>query len=93
MNVSVVCSLGLGTSFLLRLQTEQIFKAHGIHAQIQHIDLMTARSTASDLYITTINHEFAPLGNKGTVVLIENVLDSEELKEKVDFYLKENGYV
>ncbi|WP_332262509.1 PTS sugar transporter subunit IIB [Paenibacillus sp. GSMTC-2017] len=91
--MSVVCSLGLGTSFLLRLQTEQIFKDHGIPAIIQHIDLMTARSTVSDLYITTINHEFDPLGNKGTVVLIENVLDIDELKGKIDHFLKENNYV
>jgi len=93
MQISVVCSMGLGTSYILRSLAEQIFKRYGIPVQIQHVDLATARSLASDLYITTMNHEFVPANAQATVLLIENVLDTDELQVKIERFLKENQYV
>lgn len=91
MNISIVCSLGLGTSFIIKVNLEKILKKMNINADVNHTDLTTAQSICSDLYITTVLHDLKPPYNKAEVIFIENVLDMEELEKKFLSFWEERG--
>lgn len=79
--------MGLGTSFMIRINVEQLLQQRNIKADINHMDLTTAHSTESDLYITTYLHALTPPNPKAHVIAIEDILDIEELSVKLDQFL------
>lgn len=81
MKIIAVCGVGMGTSLILRMNIEEVFRQNGIEASVEHSDVSSAKGMDYD-YIATSN-ELAEAfdGDKKRVVIINNYTDKEEIKE------------
>ena len=87
MKILVMCGNGLGSSFMMELNVKKVLKELGKTADVDHIDLASASSIEADIYIATedIMENFKKEGV--TKVALRNIMDTNELKEKLGQYL------
>jgi ascorbate PTS system EIIB component len=86
--ILVVCSNGLGSSLMLKSNIQKVLQEKGIEANVEHCDLGSASSLASqaDLVVTSqalaheLNHLAVP------VATIVNFISRKEIEEKVLSY-------
>jgi PTS system ascorbate-specific IIB component len=89
LNVMVACANGAGTSLMMKLTAEKVFKALGVKSvKIHHCSLSEGKSSASQYNIV-----FCPLNfismfedakKKGvTVIGLKNVLSADEMRAKL----------
>ncbi|MDY0393741.1 PTS sugar transporter subunit IIB [Virgibacillus halophilus] len=91
MKMLVVCGSGLGSSFMIEMNVKDVLKdlsAEGI--EVEHSDLGSATSDMADLFICGKDLADAASG-LGELVVLDNILDENELKEKIGDKLKEKG--
>ncbi|MBF4232113.1 PTS sugar transporter subunit IIB, partial [Vibrio anguillarum] len=53
MKIMVVCGHGLGTSLMMEISIKNIVKDLNVDAEIDHIDLGSAKGTICDIFIGT----------------------------------------
>lgn len=83
MRIATLCGMGFGTSMMLKLTIEDILKAEGIKAEIIPWDLGSYKGGNADIIVAPTDMERHLKDAKGIVVLIRNLVDKEEIKEKV----------
>lgn len=83
MNILVCCGSGLGSSFMIEINIKKVLKELSVTAEVDHIDLSSAAGTKADIYVGTrdIASELENLGGK--VISLNNMIDAQELKEKL----------
>lgn len=82
--VKTVCVAGMGSSLLLRLSAEKAFKALGIDAQVQAVDLGQANNMVWDVAITSPSISKVLRGKEGAIIIpITNYMDVNVMKEKI----------
>lgn len=88
-NIMVCCGSGLGSSFMIQMNVEKALKEMGVEGvNVDHCDLGSAKGTNSDLFIGTrdIASELVEIGKP--VISLVNMLDKEDLKNKLEEELK-----
>ncbi|SFL44501.1 PTS system, ascorbate-specific IIB component [Gracilibacillus orientalis] len=87
MKILAVCGMGFGSSMMLKMTVEQVLKELNQVADVETADFSTAASLPADLIVT--NEEFAKQLDDGSkpVIAIENIADSQEVKEKLIVYV------
>ncbi len=50
MKITVVCGNGLGTSLMMEMSIKNIVKELGVAADVDHVDLGSAKGTDSDIF-------------------------------------------
>ncbi len=85
MNIICVCGMGIGTSVLLKMNVEQAASQLGIDADVTTADIGSAKGAAqgADLILTSEELAEELSGASTPVVVIDNFLDSGEIKEKL----------
>ena len=80
--IMVVCAFGLGTSMILKLTLDKVLKAEGLAAKTFCADESTAKGQTYDMVFTS--KEMAKLfeGIDKPVVVINNFLSLNEVREK-----------
>jgi len=80
--IMIVCAFGLGTSMILRLTLDKVLKAEGLDAKTFCADESTAKGQKYDMVFTS--KEMAKLfkGGGKPVVVINNFLSVDEVREK-----------
>ena len=53
MKITVVCGNGLGTSLMMEMSIKNIVKELGVVADVDHVDLGSAKGTDSDIFVGT----------------------------------------
>jgi len=83
LKVLAVCGFGIGTSLILKMNIEKVFKNNGIDAEITNTDITTAKGMNSDVIFTS-KELFTQLeGNvKASLIQINNFMSSKEIEEK-----------
>lgn len=78
-----VCSSGLGSSFMVRMNIEKILKETGISGiEVNHADLgSVAPGDADAVFVGADIAEGA--SHLGNVVVLASIIDMDELREKV----------
>jgi PTS system ascorbate-specific IIB component len=84
MKILAVCGLGQGTSLILRITIESVLKELGVDADVEHIDVSSARGMRPDLIVTS--RELADTleedgGAPSKVVIVNNFFDKDEVKQ------------
>lgn len=51
MKITVVCGNGLGTSLMMEMSIKNILKDLQVSAEVDHVDLGSAKGTASDILL------------------------------------------
>lgn len=90
MKLLAVCGSGLGTSFMVEMNIQQILEELGVKdVEVSHSDLSSA--TAGDADVFFLAKDIADGGDHlGNVIVLESIIDMDELREKVTAVMKEN---
>jgi PTS system ascorbate-specific IIB component len=86
MKILAVCGMGLGSSLVMRMQMEKVLKEVGLKAEIEVVDISSARGMGNmhiDLIVTS-EELLSQLGDlKVPILTIRNLLDLNELRTKL----------
>lgn len=83
MRIATLCGMGFGTSMMLKLFIDEILTADGIKAQIIPWDLGSFKGQKVDIVVAPTDMGTHLKGYDGRVVLIKNLVDKEEIREKI----------
>lgn len=91
MKILTVCGSGLGTSFMVEMNIKQILEELGVTGvEVNHSDLSSATPGDADVFF--LAKDIAEGGaHLGHVVVLDNIIDIDELREKVKQVLQEKG--
>jgi PTS system ascorbate-specific IIB component len=92
MDILVVCSLGLGSSFIIESNVIKYFKDKNIKYNVMRCDITTAEFYNPDLYICSEDINFNVDKRDVDKIELEDILDEEEFKNKLDSFLKSRGF-
>ncbi|MDR5611484.1 MAG: PTS sugar transporter subunit IIB [Arsenophonus sp.] len=93
MKITVVCGNGLGTSLMMEMSIKTILKDLGIEANVDHVDLGSAKGTQSDIFVGTadIAEQLVAQDVNGKIVSLNNMIDKTAMKERISAALIELG--
>lgn len=83
MKIATLCGMGFGTSMMLKLFIDDILKSEGIKAEVIPWDLGSFKGQQVDVIVAPTDMESHLRSSPGKVVLIRNLVDKAEIKEKV----------
>lgn len=84
MKIATLCGMGFGTSMLLKLTIEDIFKEINISGhQVIPWDLGSFKGQKVDLVVAPTDMKSHLKNYETPVVYIKNLVDKEEISEKV----------
>ena len=91
MKILAVCGMGFGSSMMLKMTLEKVLKEKGIKADVQTADFGTVVGESADFIFT--NEEFGRqlAGGKVPVVVIKNIADASEVREKLEAALSSSS--
>lgn len=95
LRVLTVCGAGVGTSTLLRMNINDAFKSFALPfpVKVENTSVSRAKGTRCDLVVTF--ESFAEEAKKvcPDIIIVKNLMDKAELKEKVGEFLKEKNLI
>ncbi|QIB30560.1 PTS sugar transporter subunit IIB [Providencia stuartii] len=93
MKITVVCGNGLGTSLMIEMSIKNILKDLQVSAEVDHVDLGSAKGTASDIFVGTkdIAEQLVAQQVAGEIVALENMIDKVAMKEHLSVALRNLG--
>ena len=91
MKILAVCGSGLGSSFMLEMNVQEILNELGVKGvEVSHSDLSSATPDMADCFIAT--RDIADgMAHLGEVVVIDSIIDKDGIKEKLSEVLKSKG--
>ncbi|WP_299029829.1 PTS sugar transporter subunit IIB [uncultured Thermanaerothrix sp.] len=93
LTILTVCGVGMGSSLLLRMYTEDVLKELGIEAQVQASDATQARGARVDLILTSPALVPVCSGGHAPVRAIKSFVNKEEIRNVLTEFLKEKGLI
>ncbi|WP_369311538.1 PTS sugar transporter subunit IIB [Providencia rettgeri] len=93
MKITVVCGNGLGTSLMMEMSIKNILKDMQVSADVDHVDLGSAKGTVSDIFVgtTDIAEQLIAQQVGGEIVALENMIDKVAMKERLTVALQKLG--
>ncbi|WP_145577806.1 PTS sugar transporter subunit IIB [Yersinia alsatica] len=93
MKITVVCGNGLGTSLMMEISIKNILEELAVSAEVDHVDLGSAKGTPSDIFIGTkdIAEQLVAQAVGGKIVALDNMIDKKAMKERLSVALTELG--
>lgn len=89
MRIATLCGMGFGTSMMLKLFIDDILKGEGIKAETLPWDLGSFKGQQADIVVAPTDMAMHLKNANARVVLIQNLVDKKEIKEKVLQAVKE----
>ena len=84
MRIATLCGMGFGTSMMLKLFIDDILKAEGIKkTEVIPWDLGSFKGQQADIVVAPVAMAMHLKEAKMKVVLIRNLVDKKEIKEKI----------
>jgi len=83
MIIATLCGMGFGTSMMLKLYIDDILKAEGIKAETNPWDLGSFKGNKADIVVAPVDMEPHLRDYPAKIVLIKNLVDKTEIKEKI----------
>ncbi len=83
MRIATLCGMGFGTSMMLKLFIDDILKAEHIKAEVVPWDLGTFKGQNADIVVAASDMAMHLKNTDAIVVLIKNLVDKQEIKDKV----------
>ncbi|HBO23805.1 MULTISPECIES: PTS sugar transporter subunit IIB [unclassified Providencia] len=93
MKITVVCGNGLGTSLMMEMSIKTILKDLQVNAEVDHVDLGSAKGTVSDIFVGTkdIAEQLVAQQVDGEIVALENMIDKVAMKDRLSAALIKLG--
>jgi PTS system ascorbate-specific IIB component len=85
MKIVAVCGMGIGTSVILKMNTEKALRRLGLDGDVEIADIGTARGAAAGADIVVTSQELADElgGLRCPVVVIQNFMSVDEISDKL----------
>ena len=85
MKIVAVCGMGIGTSVILKMNTEKALGRLGWDADVEVADIGTARGAAAGADVVVTSQELADElgGLRCPVVVIQNFMNVDEIADKL----------
>ncbi|NLE71791.1 MAG: PTS sugar transporter subunit IIB [Actinomycetales bacterium] len=85
MKIVAVCGMGIGTSIILKMNTEKAAQRLGMDAEVEVADIGTAMGAAATADLVLTSAELAPelSGVSAPVVVVSNFTSIDEIAEKL----------
>lgn len=91
MKILAMCSTGLGSSFMLRMNIEDVVKELDLQdVEVEHSDLSSASPGSADAFFVAKDLEDAASG-LGDVTVMDSLIDKDELRAKVRTMAERHG--
>lgn len=90
MKIICVCGLGMGSSLILKMTMEKAMKKLGKQCVIEHWDAGTIGSQQADVIVAAEDFR-EKLSDRQNVVFVQNIINTEEVTEKMREYLEKNN--
>jgi PTS system ascorbate-specific IIB component len=91
MKIITLCGCGLGTCFILKFIVEKALKRMGVEAEVEPCDLSNAALGNADIYVFPQGlRADEDLPERAHCIEIYNVIDDQEIENKLKKYLKAN---
>lgn len=83
MKIVTVCGLGMGSSMMLKMTVQDVLDKNKIKAKVESTDLGSAKSMNADIYV--LSNDLAKNASEfnGTIAVIKNIADEDEVEEKL----------
>ena len=93
MKIVAICGCGMGSSVILKMNAQKALKDLGIEATVENSDLATGKAAAADADLVVIGRELSDaIDLTGyEVVILDNFINKNEVKEKLEEYFKSKG--
>ena len=91
LKIYTVCGVGMGSSLLLRMYTEDVLKELGVEALVEAQDANQARGARVDLILTSTAMVDMVSGGRAEVREIKSFINKEEIREVLTEFLKGKG--
>lgn len=92
LKIQAICGFGVGSSTLLKIKIQGVLKELGVKANVFTGDVSTATSTECDVIFTSNElAENLKSRSKVPVIVINNFIDTKEIKEKSEAFLATRG--
>lgn len=88
MNIITVCGLGMGSSLIMKMTVQDVMKKLDVKANVEHADMGTVNGKNADLIVTTEGFK-KNFKDQDNVIFIKNIVDKEEMEEKIAGYLED----
>ena len=89
LSIQAVCGFGVGSSTLLRIKIQSVLKELGVEANVFTGDVSSAASMECDVIFTSSELAENLQGKaKVPVIVINNFIDHNEIKDKIQEFLK-----
>ncbi len=89
MVIATLCGMGFGTSMMLKLFIDDILKAENLRAETTPWDLGSFKGNRADIVVAPVDMEPHLRDYPAKIVLIKNLVDKQEIKEKILSAIKE----
>lgn len=87
MKILCVCGLGMGSSLILKMTVENAMQQIGIPCDVEHQAAGTMSGINADLIVAA--QDFADeLAGRDNVVLVTNIIKTDEVKAKIEEFLE-----
>lgn len=88
LKVIAACGSGMGSSQIIKMKIEKIFKKLGISVQIHHSSVSEAKNLAPNYDVVfcseALKGNFANAAANGTIVIgLKNLLSEQEIEQKI----------
>jgi PTS system ascorbate-specific IIB component len=91
MKIMAICGSGLGSSFMLEMNVQQILAELGVSGiDVEHSDLSSATPDQADLFIAAKDIAEG-MGHLGEVIVIDSIIDMDGLRSKLREVLQQKG--
>jgi PTS system ascorbate-specific IIB component len=81
--IATLCGMGFGSSMMLKMFIEEILKDLGMKAEVVPWDLGTFKGQQADIVVAPTDMEMHLRSTSAKVVLIRNLVDKKELRDKL----------
>lgn len=91
MKIVTICGAGIGSSGILKVNTERVLRRLDLEAEVVAADIGSIAEVAADAQVILTSTEFVEaIGQTfADVIVIENFFDTEELTRKLEAALGE----
>jgi PTS system ascorbate-specific IIB component len=89
-HIATICGVGMGSSLVLRMWTEDVLKELGVEAKVEAMDASQGKMARVDLILTSPALVDTVSGGQAVVKPIHNYIDKALIKEKLIEFFEEN---
>lgn len=92
-SVYFICGNGLGSSLACEMEAQDVFSEAGLEVKTDHDSISDAPSLSADVIVSASNFESqfenTQIDPKTKIIYLTNIVDKDEIKEKVLPVVKE----